>query len=185
MDDIRDCYEVLELDYDVPLAQVEKAYRELTKVWHPDRFLKEGASLQKKAGDKQRQINAAYRRLQSRLPLAPARSRGTAGQEIQVAPVSETAVASSPVPASAPLDSPLVRVRRFLVDCVGPVLRDAVLPAVVRALSTHGSGGASMGARNSWGVGAGCDRPRRRQKTGRGPRGPGRGQRGGPGRGRG
>lgn len=43
--------------------EVKKAYRDLSKVWHPDRFAEDPA-LQQKAGEQLKAINDAYRHLQ-------------------------------------------------------------------------------------------------------------------------
>lgn len=51
--------------------EVKKAYRDLSKVWHPDRFTEDPA-LQKKAGENLQAINDAYKRLQSYEPLPEA-----------------------------------------------------------------------------------------------------------------
>jgi preprotein translocase subunit Sec63 len=48
--------------------EVKKAFRDLSKVWHPDRFAEDPA-LQKKAGEKLQAINDAYKRLQDYEPL--------------------------------------------------------------------------------------------------------------------
>ena len=196
MHDIRECYETLELEYGAPPDQVDRAYRELTKVWHPDRFLKEDPSLQEKARDKQRQINAAHERLQSLpRPVTPADNTEAPGREMQGAPTADPVVAAPPPPmsappppVSAPVDSPLSRVGRFLADYLVPVLRSAVLPAVGRALAGCRYSDVSTDARPSWSLGAARGRlrqqrqmPGRSQRRGRGPgrgcRGSGRGRR--------
>jgi len=187
MNDIRECYEALELEYGASLDQVDKAYRELTKVWHPDRFLKEDPSLQEKARHKQRQINVAYERLQARpLPTTPPPATGVPGQEMQQVPVADPVVAPPPAPAPTAVRSPLARVGHFLSEYVGPALRDAVLPAVMAAISRRRREGAAAGRAGTPDAGAGCPRPRQRgakERRGEG-RGPGRGGRRGPGRGR-
>jgi DnaJ domain len=58
------------------VEELKKAYRDLVKVWHPDRF---GGNppLQRKAQEKLKQVNLAYERLQLRLtPAASANTRG-------------------------------------------------------------------------------------------------------------
>ena len=62
-DDIADCYRMLELDPGAPAEAVRIAYRDLVKVWHPDRFAHD-SKLQQKAQDRLREINLAYERLQ-------------------------------------------------------------------------------------------------------------------------
>jgi TonB family protein len=61
-----DC-RVLEIEPGASLEEVRQAYRDQTKVWHPDRFVND-ARLQKKAEERIRQINLAYRRLCGRSP---------------------------------------------------------------------------------------------------------------------
>ena len=66
--------------------EVQQAYRELVKVWHPDRF-REDAALAAKADEKLKEINEAYRILKSSQradaaplasPVSPGKSRQTA-----------------------------------------------------------------------------------------------------------
>src|SRR5918996_2662510 len=56
-----DC-RVLEIERGASLEEIKQAYRDQTKVWHPDRFSND-LRLQKKAEDKIKQLNLAYRRL--------------------------------------------------------------------------------------------------------------------------
>jgi len=56
-----DC-RTLEVEPGVSLEEIRQAYRDQTKVWHPDRFSND-IRLQKKAEEKLKQINMAYRRL--------------------------------------------------------------------------------------------------------------------------
>ena len=60
--DLRECYRLLEVEPGAPLDEVKRAYRELVKVWHPDRFTHD-PKLQRKAQEKLKQINAAYERI--------------------------------------------------------------------------------------------------------------------------
>jgi preprotein translocase subunit Sec63 len=60
--DLLDCYRVLELDPPVTDEQLKRAYRDLTKVWHPDRF-GDDAALRRKAEAKLKEINTAYEAL--------------------------------------------------------------------------------------------------------------------------
>ncbi|MGK2859853.1 MAG: J domain-containing protein [Thermoanaerobaculia bacterium] len=54
-----DCYHLLDLQPGASPAEVKRAHRELTKVWHPDRFGND-APLRSKAEEKLKAINAAY-----------------------------------------------------------------------------------------------------------------------------
>jgi TonB family protein len=56
-----DC-RILEIEPGASLEEIRQAYRDQTKVWHPDRFSND-IRLQKKAEDKLKQINLAYQRL--------------------------------------------------------------------------------------------------------------------------
>lgn len=57
-------YEVLGLAPGASLEEMKEAYRDLVKVWHPDRFSND-PQLQQKAQAKLKEINAAYARLRA------------------------------------------------------------------------------------------------------------------------
>jgi len=57
---------LLEIEEGASLSELKTAYRELTKVWHPDRF-ENDPKLAVKASRKLTEINAAYKRLESYL----------------------------------------------------------------------------------------------------------------------
>ena len=65
MDDTDRYYEILGLKPGASLERVKEAFRDLVKVWHPDRFSRENPRLQKKAEEKLKEINLAYQRLES------------------------------------------------------------------------------------------------------------------------
>jgi GUN4-like/DnaJ domain len=60
-------YQVLEVEPGASQADIKQAYRDLAKVWHPDRFSGD-LILQKKAQEKLTRINAAYEFLKSYQP---------------------------------------------------------------------------------------------------------------------
>ncbi|MEI7819830.1 MAG: J domain-containing protein [Verrucomicrobiota bacterium] len=62
MDEISTCYRILDLEPGASLEEVKRSYRELVKVWHPDRF-RGDPKLQAKAEEKLKRINLAYERL--------------------------------------------------------------------------------------------------------------------------
>ena len=62
MNEINRYYKILELEPAASLEEVKKAYRDLVKVWHPDRF-SDNQRLQKKANEKLAEINAAYKEI--------------------------------------------------------------------------------------------------------------------------
>ena len=62
IEDILVCYRILELEPGASLAEVKRSYRDLVRVWHPDRFPND-PKLQRKGEDKLKQINSAYDRI--------------------------------------------------------------------------------------------------------------------------
>jgi hypothetical protein len=61
---VREALDVLTLRPGATSVEIKEAYRDLVKVWHPDRFGSD-ARLRQKAEDKLKEINKAYRVLQS------------------------------------------------------------------------------------------------------------------------
>lgn len=57
--EINRCYRALELEPGATLGQVKQAWRELAKVWHPDRFPNDDR-MQRKAQERLKEINGAY-----------------------------------------------------------------------------------------------------------------------------
>lgn len=55
-------YKILDLPTNASKQEVKQAYRELVKVWHPDRFTHD-VKLQKRAEEKLKEINDAYQRI--------------------------------------------------------------------------------------------------------------------------
>lgn len=54
-----DCYALLEIRPGATEDEMQRAHRDLTKVWHPDRFAND-AALRRKAEEKLKAINEAY-----------------------------------------------------------------------------------------------------------------------------
>ncbi|MBG1262800.1 J domain-containing protein [Nostoc commune] len=67
--DINYAYEILGLEPGASQAQVKRAYRQLVKIWHPDRFLEQ--EQKQEAEEKIKSINAAYNKLKSESPSEP------------------------------------------------------------------------------------------------------------------
>lgn len=65
--DIHHAYFLLGLKPGASLAQVKQAYRQLVKVWHPDRFFEQQEKQQ--AEEKLKQINEAYNQLKYYQPI--------------------------------------------------------------------------------------------------------------------
>ena len=76
---------MLELEPGVPLAKVKRAYRELVKVWHPDRFAP-GSHSQGIAQEKLKEINEAYEQLcKKRVPEMASGLGGGGGKAAETA----------------------------------------------------------------------------------------------------
>lgn len=71
------CYELLGVKPGASVAELKAAYRDMAKVWHPDRFGHD-ERLQKKAQDKLKEINEAYELLVS--GKAPRTTRATSNE---------------------------------------------------------------------------------------------------------
>ena len=56
-------YNILGLNADASPAEIKEAYRDLVKVWHPDRFRNENLRLQQKTNERLKEINDAYDKL--------------------------------------------------------------------------------------------------------------------------
>jgi hypothetical protein len=63
-DELTKCYAVLGLSPGVSAQELKATHRDLSKVWHPDRFLHD-PRLQEKAQEKLKEINEAYDQLRS------------------------------------------------------------------------------------------------------------------------
>lgn len=87
--DLYDCYRMLEVEPGATLEEVKRSYRELVKVWHPDRF-EHDPKLRDKAVEKLKKINLAYERICAagetfRSPPPPADDRGGEWREARAA----------------------------------------------------------------------------------------------------
>jgi hypothetical protein len=69
-----DCYELLEVQPGASPDELKRAHRDLTKVWHPDRFAND-AALRQKAQEKLKAINEAYETILASSPGTRSGSR--------------------------------------------------------------------------------------------------------------
>jgi len=90
--DIRQCFDVLELDRNASIDEAKQAYKDMVNIWHPDRF-SNNPRLKQKAEDKLKEINEAYKMMQSFLsskkPLEPEKAQHAKADP--VADISENA----------------------------------------------------------------------------------------------
>jgi hypothetical protein len=83
LDTLQRCYELLGISPTASDAEVATAYRDLVKVWHPDRFQHEPPRLQALAQEKLKSINLAYEQIQKSRPRAGRKSTRSAAQQTQ------------------------------------------------------------------------------------------------------
>lgn len=111
MEDISKYYEILGLKIGATFPQVKEAYKDLVKVWHPDRFVNDPA-LQEKAHRKISEINTAFSKIQEFLVHLDAYHQATGGQQ-------QSATESSTRP-SEPQDAHASSSPRSSDDLSGP-----------------------------------------------------------------
>ncbi len=73
---IKSCFEVFGLKTNSTSEEIREAYKDLVKVWHPDRFLHD-PKLQAKAQEKLKQINEAYEKIKDYKPEKSGTQRKT------------------------------------------------------------------------------------------------------------
>ena len=74
--DLKECFEILELNPDASMDEVQQAYKDLVNIWHPDRFAT-NPRLKEKAERKLKEINRAYATVNSFLSSEPGRREDT------------------------------------------------------------------------------------------------------------
>ena len=149
----REALRLLHLDDGCSQDQLRRAYLDMVKVWHPDRFQSD-AQLRAKAERTLQSINDAYALLQGRTTSPASASATDSGNE----PESATARPDYRAPAGTPPSPRAARLSRHLV------LAGAIGAAVGVALALTGN--RAMGSGTSAGAGLG----RRRGRSARGTR---------------
>lgn len=129
--DLHELYRVLEVEPGANLEEVKRAYRELVKVWHPDRFVSD-PKLQRKANEKLKQINFAYKRICEAGPM-PHSSASNSSTDFGTAGHSE-----SPKQSYTPTAKPLKKTN--LIRTLAQLAVTVVIMVVVRVVfSTNNS----------------------------------------------
>lgn len=100
---IEDAYRILEIAPEASAEELKSAHRDLTKVWHPDRFANDPA-MQRRAEEKLKAINEAYETLRAHRP-----GRGQTWSERTGRP--------DPSPKHAEGRQRLARLRRWMFIC--------------------------------------------------------------------
>jgi hypothetical protein len=124
MDDLSQSLRILELEGPVPEDELKRAYRDLVKVWHPDRF-EHDEKLRQLAEKKLREINGAYEILLANL--------------FAESPAVPDATASSPPPPTPAENPPAAASKRSIVwTCLIIVLASlAVIWGLVWKYARH------------------------------------------------
>ena len=60
-------FRILDLDIGASKADVKKAFRELSQVWHPDNYMRKSLDLQNRATEKFKELSHAYQVLSNYL----------------------------------------------------------------------------------------------------------------------
>ena len=168
--EINRCYRVLELEPGASLEQVKQAWRELVKVWHPDRFPND-AKLQRKAQERLKDINGAYEMLEKYLTSGtpPPRSRATSSQsseshrqENRERQETKSERTEPPSPPPQPESSPTSAPAKSNAGVIWAVVVGVVIVLLVLANSgndSNRSGGASSFGSPSGGGSSGFTPP--------------------------
>src|SRR5215475_10227162 len=93
MKSVEQCLEILGVTPNTTPDQIKVAYRDLVRVWHPDRFVHD-KRLQQKAEEKLKEINEAYEQLQSAFAHAESR-QAQASATSEIKPTRRTSVSRS------------------------------------------------------------------------------------------
>ena len=104
------CYRALDLEPGASLVEVKRAWRDLTKVWHPDRF-QDDPELRQRAEDRLKGINQAYRQVLAALRAQEGTGEARPGQPVP-RPASGAPPSPRPNPARPPRPQPSTASRR-------------------------------------------------------------------------
>jgi uncharacterized membrane protein len=139
----KQCYEILEVSITASKEDIKKAYLDLIKVWHPDRF--PNKDLKEKATEKLKRINAAYNQIQGSAnapnPKSKAKpsSYGTAqkysnsmetGEQVSIAIPSSLAAAMCYLPLFCCLVGPILSLWLLIADRKNSFVRFHALQAL-------------------------------------------------------
>jgi curved DNA-binding protein CbpA len=92
--DLKQSFEILELNPDASTDEVQQAYKDLVNIWHPDRFAT-NPRLRRKAETKLKEINRAYAMVNSFLSSGPDALEAAQEQQYKEPRASEQAEAHS------------------------------------------------------------------------------------------
>lgn len=93
-----ECYRLLDLDPSSSDEEIKRAHRDLTKVWHPDRFGND-TSLRRKAEEKLKAINEAHETIVASRDFADPPRRVNRGYALACALIAIFILLRRPTPA--------------------------------------------------------------------------------------
>ncbi len=90
-DQVRNCLQTLELGEGASMEAIRRAYKDLVRVWHPDRFSGD-PGLRRRAEEKSKRLNVAYETLVRHFEHTPGKGSGDAlgGNAVSSAPCGTT-----------------------------------------------------------------------------------------------
>ncbi|MBW2165725.1 MAG: DnaJ domain-containing protein [Deltaproteobacteria bacterium] len=154
--DIKQSFEILELDRGASTDEIKQSYKDIVTVWHPDRF-SNNPRLRQRAEEKLKEVNAAYDTVKSYL-----------SSEQRMEPKQENAQ-----PDAAPYD----KTEAVVEAGTGIALSLwSYLSSLFKNVVTDVKTGMDQGSLDQSQRGAGCGGRGRRRDKGMGRRGGGRGK---------
>jgi hypothetical protein len=154
--DIKQSFEILELDRGASTDEIKQSYKDIVTVWHPDRF-SNNPRLRQRAEEKLKEVNAAYDTVKSYL-----------SSEQRMEPKQENAQ-----PDAAPYD----KTEAVVEAGTGIALSLwSCLSSLFQSVVTDVKTGMEQGSLDQSQRGAGCGGRGRRRDKGMGRRGGGRGR---------
>jgi len=154
--DIKQSFEILELDRGASTDEIKQSYKDIVTVWHPDRF-SNNPRLRQRAEEKLKEVNAAYDTVKSYL-----------SSEQRMEPKQENAQ-----PDAAPYD----KTKAVVEAGTGIALSLwSYLSSLFKNVVTDVKTGMEQGSLDQSQRGAGCGGRGRRRDKGMGRRGGGRGK---------
>ncbi|MEA1900974.1 MAG: DnaJ domain-containing protein [Thermodesulfobacteriota bacterium] len=154
--DIKQSFEILELDRGASTDEIKQSYKDIVTVWHPDRF-SNNPRLRQRAEEKLKEVNAAYDTVKSYL-----------SSEQRMEPKQENAQ-----PDAAPYD----KTEAVVEAGTGIALSLwSYLSSLFKNVVTDVKTGMEQGSLDQSQRGAGCGGRGRRRDKGMGRRGGGRGK---------
>jgi hypothetical protein len=163
--DIKQSFEILELDRGASTDEIKQSYKDIVTVWHPDRF-SNNPRLKQKAEEKLKEVNVAYDTLKSYL-----------SSEQRMEPKQEKAEANVKTETAQPDAAPYDKTEAVVEAGTGIALSLwSCLSSLFQSVVTDVKTGMEQGRLDQSQRGASCGGRGRRRDKGMGRCGGGRGR---------